>query len=56
VLGSLNGYVFSKWKFKGSEIIFTLFLFGMFIPYQVILIPLFPDPAGHQPLRRTARG
>ncbi len=41
VLGSLNGYVFSKWKFKGSEFIFTLFLFGMFIPYQVILIPLF---------------
>jgi len=41
VLGSLNGYVFSKWKFPGSEIVFTLFLFGMFIPYQVILIPLF---------------
>ena len=41
ILGSLNGYVFSKWKFRGSEIIFTLFLFGMFIPYQVILIPLF---------------
>ncbi|WP_272701622.1 carbohydrate ABC transporter permease [Desulfovibrio sp. Fe33] len=41
MLGSLNGYVFSKWQFKGSEVIFTLFLFGMFIPYQVILIPLF---------------
>ena len=41
VLGSLNGYVFSKWSFKGSEIVFTMFLFGMFIPYQVILIPLF---------------
>lgn len=41
ILGSLNGYVFSKWKFPGSELIFTLFLFGMFIPYQVILIPLF---------------
>ncbi len=41
VLGSINGYVFSKWKFKGSELIFTLFLFGMFIPYQIILIPLF---------------
>jgi glucose/mannose transport system permease protein len=40
-LGSINGYVFSKWKFKGSEVVFTLFLFGMFIPYQVILIPLF---------------
>lgn len=41
MLGSLNGYVFSKWRFKGSEVVFTLFLFGMFIPYQVILIPLF---------------
>ena len=41
VLGSINGYVFSKWKFKGSEVVFVLFLFGMFIPYQVILIPLF---------------
>lgn len=41
VLGSLNGYVFSKWKFRGSDLIFTLFLVGMFIPYQVILIPLF---------------
>jgi glucose/mannose transport system permease protein len=41
VLGSINGYVFSKWKFKGSEVVFILFLFGMFIPYQVILIPLF---------------
>jgi glucose/mannose transport system permease protein len=40
-IGSLNGYVFSKWKFPGSEVVFTLFLFGMFIPYQVILIPLF---------------
>ena len=41
LLGSLNGYVFSKWRFRGSEIVFTLFLFGMFIPYQIILIPLF---------------
>ncbi|PLR94674.1 carbohydrate ABC transporter permease [Bacillus sp. T33-2] len=40
ILGSLNGYVLSKWKFKGSEILFTLLLFGMFIPYQSILIPM----------------
>ncbi len=39
-LGSMNGYVFSKWKFKGSDFIFPLILFGMFIPYQSILIPL----------------
>ncbi|WP_202077924.1 carbohydrate ABC transporter permease [Caldalkalibacillus salinus] len=40
LFGSLNGYVLSKWRFKGSEWIFTAILFGMFIPYQSILIPL----------------
>ena len=41
ILGSLNGYVFAKWPFPGSRIVFALILFGMFIPYQSILIPLF---------------
>lgn len=41
VMGSMNGYVLSKWRFRGSEIVFPLILFGMFIPYQSILIPLF---------------
>ena len=40
LLGSMNGYVLSKWKFKGSNVLFPLMLFGMFIPYQSILIPL----------------
>jgi len=40
LLGSMNGYILSKWKFRGSDIIFTAFLFGMFIPYQSIIIPL----------------
>lgn len=40
LFGALNGYLFSKWRFKGSDVIFTLVLFGMFIPYQSILIPL----------------
>lgn len=40
MIGSINGYVFSKWKFKYSDLIFTLILFGMFIPYQSIMIPL----------------
>jgi glucose/mannose transport system permease protein len=40
LLGSMNGYLLSKWKFRGSNLIFTLILFGMFIPYQSILIPL----------------
>jgi glucose/mannose transport system permease protein len=40
LLGSVNGYLLSKWKFRGSNLIFSLILFGMFIPYQSILIPL----------------
>ena len=40
LLGSLNGYVLSHWKFKGSDTLFALILFGMFIPYQSILFPL----------------
>lgn len=40
ILGSLNGYVLAKWKFRGADIIFPLILFGMFIPYQSVLIPL----------------
>jgi glucose/mannose transport system permease protein len=39
-LGSINGYVLSKWRFRGSEVLFPIMLFGMFIPYQSILIPL----------------
>ena len=40
MLGSINGYVLSKWQFRGANILFPLMLFGMFIPYQAILIPL----------------
>lgn len=40
LLGALNGFVLSKWRFRGSDVVFTLLLFGMFIPYQSILIPL----------------
>jgi glucose/mannose transport system permease protein len=40
VLGSMNGYVLSKWKFRGADSVFLLMLFGMFIPYQAILVPL----------------
>jgi len=39
-LGSINGYILSKWKFTGADFVFPLLLFGMFIPYQSVLIPL----------------
>ena len=40
MIGSFNGYLLSKWHFRGSNVVFTIMLVGMFIPYQSILIPL----------------
>ena len=40
LLGSLNGYVLSKWRFRGSELMFALMLFGVFMPMQVVLLPM----------------
>jgi glucose/mannose transport system permease protein len=40
LIGAVNGFIFSKKKFRGSEVLFILILFGMFIPYQVVLIPM----------------
>jgi glucose/mannose transport system permease protein len=40
VLGSLNGFVLAKWRFPGADVVFALFLFGLFIPYQAVMIPL----------------
>lgn len=39
-LGALNGYALTKWRFKGDNVVFLLFLFGCFIPYQAILLPM----------------
>jgi len=39
-LGAINGYILTKWRFKGDNFIFLLFLFGCFIPYQAILLPM----------------
>jgi glucose/mannose transport system permease protein len=39
-IGSLNGFVLSRWRFPGSDVVFLFLLFGMFIPYQAVMIPL----------------
>jgi glucose/mannose transport system permease protein len=39
-LGALNGYALTKWRFRGADTIFALMLFGAFIPFQVILLPM----------------
>jgi glucose/mannose transport system permease protein len=40
IFGAINGYIFAKWKFRGANTLFAILVFGMFIPYQSILIPL----------------
>ena len=40
MLGALNGYILTQWRFRGSNFIFTAMLFGCFIPFQVILLPM----------------
>ena len=40
LIGALNGYVLTKWTFKGANVIFALILFGCFIPFQIVLIPM----------------
>ncbi|MHA6298985.1 carbohydrate ABC transporter permease [Devosia sp. CAU 1758] len=39
-IAAVNGYALVNWRFKGSEIFFSILIFGSFIPYQVMLYPL----------------
>ena len=39
-IGAVNGYVLSKWRFRGSDTFFAMLLLGCFIPFQVILLPM----------------
>ena len=40
IIGAINGYVVAQWRFKMSNILFALMLFGCFIPFQVVLLPM----------------
>ena len=40
LIGAMNGYVLTKWRFPGSDLFFTLLLLGCFIPFQVVLLPM----------------
>jgi glucose/mannose transport system permease protein len=39
-LGALNGYVLTKWRFRGDGYVFGLMLFACFIPFQIVIIPM----------------
>ncbi len=40
LIGALNGYVVAQWKFRGANLFFAAMLFGCFIPFQVVLLPM----------------
>ena len=40
LIGAINGYVLSKWQFRGHRWVFGLLLFSCFIPFQIVLIPM----------------
>ena len=53
LIGSANGFVLARWRFPGANLVFAFILFGMFIPYQAVMLPLRTDL--HRP-RTSPRG
>lgn len=39
-IGAMNGYVLTKWRFRGANVVFGLLLFGCFLPFQAVLLPM----------------
>lgn len=40
LIGAVNGYALSKFRFRGANLVYGLILFGTFAPYQVMLVPI----------------
>ncbi|KZL03755.1 MULTISPECIES: carbohydrate ABC transporter permease [unclassified Pseudovibrio] len=40
LIGALSGYALSLFRFRGANIIFALMLFGCFIPFQIVILPM----------------
>ena len=55
LMGAVNGYVFAKWRFRGSETFFSFLLLGCFIPFQVILLPM-SQTLGRLGIAQSIRG
>lgn len=39
-LGAINGYALALWKFPGADRVAAMITLGLFIPYQVVMIPI----------------
>ena len=55
LLGAINGYVLSKWRFRGSELLFVCMTLGVFMPGQIALMP-WAFVLGHLHLSNTIQG
>jgi len=40
VIGALNGYILTQFKFRGANLMFGAMLLTVFIPFQIVLIPM----------------
>ena len=40
LIGALNGYILTQFRFRGSNLMFAAMLFSVFIPFQIVLIPM----------------
>lgn len=40
LIGALNGYILTQFKMRGASLLFAAMLFSVFIPYQIVLIPM----------------
>jgi glucose/mannose transport system permease protein len=55
LVGALNGYVLTQWRFRGANLFFGLLLIGTMIPFQVVLLPM-ARTLGHWVWRARCRG
>ena len=39
-IGAINGYILTKWRFPGSNFVFGMMLFGCFLPFQAVILPM----------------
>ena len=42
-LSSMAGYALARFKFRGNRAIFMMFLVGLMVPFQAVMIPLYYD-------------
>lgn len=40
LIGALNGYILTQFKFRFANALFAAMLFSVFIPFQIVLIPM----------------